>query len=136
MKAETLLKIFELKEFIADRIRNTLHRYYSDEESVEAIAIQEGATAESIVKHLGKKGLLEHTPDDLLGERYSGMKVSLRGTLAPPEKNKRPGEGRADLIQQMRENLEEAAERFYDGDPTGCDEFFQMFSLDENRPKQ
>lgn len=136
MKTEILLMMFELKEYISDCIRNTLHRYYSDEESVEAIAIQEDATAETIVKHLVKEGLLKDTVStgDLLGEEHSGMRVSMSGMLSGVENNKCPGEGHAEMIRQMHEHLEEAAERFYDGDPTGCDEFFQLFCLDENRP--
>jgi len=70
---------------------------------------------------------------NLLGKKHKGMKVSASGVLGRIRDGWKVDNGLRFMSGEIMKHLEEAAERFYEGDPTGCDEFFQLYCLDEKR---
>lgn len=65
-----------------------------------------------------------------------GMKVSLEGIItrlpdAPPGIRK----GYNGMLAEFLKNIQEMAQRYYDGDTKVVDEFLQLYCLDEERKK-
>lgn len=77
------------------------------------------------------KGVNVH---ELLGPKYTKMKVSANGTLGRIEKGWEVDALMRYTIGEMLSNLKEMSKRFYDGDVKAVDEFLQLYCLDENRP--
>lgn len=66
-----------------------------------------------------------------LAKTHTGMRVSFAGLLKRICK-------KVDRVTRDESiaNMKETADRFYKGDIQVVDEFFQIYALDNNRPKQ
>jgi hypothetical protein len=71
-----------------------------------------------------------------LAENHTGMKVSAAGLLGRISRGSLVTEDNRYTIGEMFRNMEEVASRFYAGDIKAVDEFFQLYCLDDDRPKE
>ena len=71
---------------------------------------------------------------DLLGAKYTGMKISASGVLGRIGKGCIVDNGLRFGCEQMLEHLQKTSKKFYAGDVKIVDEFFQMYGLDKHRP--
>lgn len=72
---------------------------------------------------------------DLLGAKHTGSRISADGILGRI-RDGRHYVGLDYACGVLLGHLEEMARRFYAGDPTGVDEFLQLYCLDDARPDQ
>jgi hypothetical protein len=67
------------------------------------------------------------------------MKVSLKGLISSScytlEKAKGLGPGYAYTLNEMLENLQEAFDRYHNGDNTGIDQFSKLYCMETRPPK-
>jgi len=71
-----------------------------------------------------------------LSKKHTGMKVSMDGVLSRIVNGN--GQVRKDqryMLESILEHLKQTATRFYAGDISAVDEFFQLYCLDDNRPE-
>ena len=71
----------------------------------------------------------------ILAEKHTGMMVSCSGLLGRIADGCKVRPDQRYMLGEMYRHLQETAERFYSGDVKAVDEFFQLYCLDEKRPK-
>ncbi|MGB5217374.1 MAG: hypothetical protein WBN66_03650 [Smithella sp.] len=70
-----------------------------------------------------------------LAINHTGLRVSCRGVLGRISSNKSTPLMLRYGCEELLKHLQETATRFYAGDIKAVDEFFQLYCLDGNRPK-
>lgn len=70
----------------------------------------------------------------LMDEKQRGMRVSMDGLVGRIARGEKPDKGQRYMLGEMLKHLHQVANAFYDGsDETICDQFFQLYCLDDKR---
>lgn len=73
--------------------------------------------------------------DNMLAPKHTGMKVSAEGMLGRIRDGWAVDESLRYTCGELLDHLKQLGQRFYAGDVKVVDEFLQLYSLDDNRPK-
>ncbi len=71
-----------------------------------------------------------------LAEKHNGLRVSCRGVLGRISSNRATPAMLRYGCEELFKHLQETATRFYSGDIKSVDEFFQLYCLADDRPKE
>ena len=70
-----------------------------------------------------------------LAKKHTGMRVNAGHALEIGTSDRcKNRKGYAFMASELTRHLQEAADRYYAGDVTGCDELFQLYCFDQKRP--
>ena len=85
----------------------------------------------------GRMWVVQMINREFLAKKHAGMKVSCDGLLGRiVDGRERANKGNRYILGCMLDHLKEMADRFYSGDVTAVDEFFQLYCLDRKRPSE